>query len=98
MDTTGSLRGVKDFAGAITRCTIHRRHVVAEDNCGGVGISGRVRDVIVDGCVFRNPANLIRVDGEAQGVLLSNNRFEASPPRYEGNRLGDAVVIPAKPQ
>jgi hypothetical protein len=98
MDTTGSIRGLKDFPGAITRATIHRRHVVAEDNCGGVGISGRTRDVIVEGCVFRNPANLIRVDGDAQGVVLSNNRFEAGPPRYEGNRLRDAVVIPTKPQ
>ena len=81
IDTTGSIRDLKDFSGAITRCTVHRRHLVADDNCGGVGISGRTRDVIVEGCVLRHPANLVRVDEEAQGVVLSNNRFEAAPRR-----------------
>ncbi|MEI8372837.1 MAG: hypothetical protein WCJ35_08390 [Planctomycetota bacterium] len=95
LDTAGSIRDLKDFSGAITRCTIHRRHLVAADNCGGVGISGRTRDVVVEGCVFRHPANLIRVEGDAQGVVLRNNCFEAtSAPHYEGNRLRDAVVIP----
>jgi hypothetical protein len=52
--------------------------------------------VIVEGCVLRNPANVIRVDNDAQGVVLSHNHFEASPtPRYEGNRLHEAVVVPA---
>jgi hypothetical protein len=96
VDTSGSVRDTKDFTGAITRCTIHRRHLFAEDNCGVISISGRTCDVIVEGCVLRNPANVIRVDNDAQWVVLSHNHFEASPtPRYEGNRLHEAVVVPA---
>jgi hypothetical protein len=95
LDTTGSIRDFKDYSGPITRCTIHRRHVVAEDNCGGVGLSGHTRDLIVEDCEFRHPASRIRVDNDAQGVLLRNNRFVPGPgTHYEGNRLRDALVIP----
>ena len=77
LDTTGSIRDFKDYSGPITRCTIHRRHRVAEDNCGGVGVSGHARDLIVENCEFRHPASRIRVDNDALGVLLRNNRFVA---------------------
>ena len=49
--------------------------------------------MIVEGCVLRHPVNSIRVDAEAKGVLLRNNRFESAP-RYEGSGLRDAVVLP----
>ncbi len=95
LDTTGSLRDFKDYSGPLTRCTIHRRHLVAEDNCGGVGLSGQARDLIVENCEFRHPASRIRVDNDAQGVLVRNNRFApGTGPHYEGNRLRDAVVVP----
>lgn len=95
LDTTGSIRDFKDYSGPITRCTIHRRHLVAEDNCGGVGLSGHARDLIVENCDFRHPANRIRVDNDAQGVLLRNNHFVPDTGgHFEGNRLREALVIP----
>jgi len=94
-DTTGSVRDAADYHGPITCCTVHRRHLVGEDNSGGVGLSGRARDLIVEGCVLRHPVNTIRVDSEPKGVLLRNNRFESgSAPRYVGDGLRDAVVLP----
>lgn len=95
LDTTGSVRDAGDYRGPITCCTLHRRHLLAEDNSGGINVSGRARDVIVEGCVLRHAANAIRVDAEAEGVLLRNNRFESgSAPRYVGDGLRDAVVLP----
>ena len=75
LDTTGSLRDFQDYSGPITRCTIHRRHLVAEDNCGGVGLSGQARDLIVENCEFRHPASRIRVDNDAQGVVVPQQSF-----------------------
>ncbi len=73
IDTTGSVRDPQKFPCPITRCTIHRREVVGEDNCGDITVSGHTRDVIVEGCVLRHPASTIRAASEAQGVLLRNN-------------------------
>jgi hypothetical protein len=96
IDTTGSIRQADLDSGPITHCTIHRRQVLAEDNSGGVNISGATRDVIVEGCVVGHPLGVIRVDGDARGVLLRNNRFApGAVARYEGGALGDALVLPA---
>jgi hypothetical protein len=76
VDTTGSVRDQKRFPCPITRCTIHRRQLLGEDNSGDISVSGRTRDVIVEGCVLRHPASTIRVEREAEGVLLRNNLVE----------------------
>ncbi len=72
-DTTGSVRDPQKFTCPITRCTIHRRHLLAEDNSGGITVSGFTRDVIVEGCVLRHPMSAIRTQSEAKDVLLRNN-------------------------
>ncbi len=96
IDTTGSIRQADLNSGPITRCTIHRRQILAEDNSGGISVSGATRDVIVEGCVDGHPLGVIRVDGDARGVLLRNNRFPpGAVPRYEGSGLGDALVLSA---
>jgi hypothetical protein len=95
LDTTGSIRTGPAYTGPITRSTIRRRDVIDADNSGGIGVSGRTRDVIVEGCVLKHPMNLIRVDADAQGVLLRNNRFEAqAAPHYEGSSLSSAKIVP----
>jgi len=76
-DTTGSSRDPREFTCPITRCTIHRRQILAEDNSGDISISGSTRDVIVEGCILRNPASSIITRSEAQGVLLRNNKVES---------------------
>jgi hypothetical protein len=73
VDTTGSVRNPQKFPCPITRCTIHRRHLLGEDNSGGISISGFTRDVIVEGCVLRHPLSTIRAQSEAKDVLLRNN-------------------------
>jgi len=96
IDTTGSIRQADLDSGPITNCTIHRRQVLAEDNSGGMSVSGATRDVIVESCIIGHPLGVIRVDGGARGVLLRNNRFPpGTVPRYEGSGLGDALVLPA---
>jgi hypothetical protein len=96
IDTTGSIRQADLDSGPITHCTIHRRQILAEDNSGGIGISGAARDVLVEGCVLGHPLGVIRVDGDVRGVLLRNNRFApGAVPRYEGGALGEALVLPA---
>jgi len=98
VDTTGSVRNRDSgipYAGPITRCVVHRRHILAKDNSGSIGIGGSVRDVVVEGCILRHPMSTIKADGDAEGLVFRNNVFEGSPaPRYEGRRLGEAVVIP----
>ncbi len=97
LDTTGSVRDAGDYRGPITCCTLHRRDLLAEDNSGGISVSGRTRDVLVEGCVLHHPASTIRVDGEAKGVLLRNNRSASgSAPRYEGSGLRNALVLPPR--
>ena len=54
------------FAGAITRCTIHRRQRLDKDNSGSIQISGEARDILVEGCVLRHPIGRIRANGEAE--------------------------------
>lgn len=94
IDTTGSIRPADAFTAAITRCTVHRRNVLDKDNDGHISISGQTRDVIVEGCVLSHPRSVIRAEGEAQGLVFRNNRFVGEP-RYQGKRLGDAIVLPA---
>ena len=95
-DTTGSTRDRQKFPCPITRCTIHRRHRFDADNSGSVTIGGNVRDAIVEGCTLRHPLSTIRAEGEAEGILFRNNAFEPDgAPRYGGNRLNAAVVLPA---
>ena len=86
------------YTGPITRCVVHRRNILGKDNSGSIGIGGSVRDVVVEGCVLRHPMSTIKADGDAEGLVFRNNLFEASPtPRYEGRRLGEAVVVPPLP-
>jgi hypothetical protein len=95
MDTTGSVRDAGVYGGPITCCTIHRRPRFAEDNSGGIGISGRVQDAIVEEADLRHPMNAIRVDADAKAVLLRNNRF-LSDPHITGSGLREAVIIGEK--
>jgi hypothetical protein len=82
------------YAGPITRWIVHRRHTLAADNSGSIGLNGNVSDVVVEGCKLQHPTNIIRIDEPARGVLLRNNQFEGSP-RYEGGGVKSAVVVPA---
>lgn len=93
VDTAGHVKGPNPFNGPITRCTVHRRQVWHKDNSGSLQIAGSACDVIVEGCDLRHALSKIRVNGEATGVLLRDNRF-ASGPGYEGKRLADAVILP----
>lgn len=79
LDTSGHVRDVAKFPCPITRCTISRRNVLGSDNSGGITVSGRTRDVIVEGCVLRNPMSTVRVQPEVRDVLLRNNRCEPVP-------------------
>ena len=76
VDTTGSIRDPRKFPCPITCCTVHRRHLLAEDNSGDINISGFTRDVIVEGCVLRRPGSAIHVQKEAKDVLVRNNVVE----------------------
>jgi hypothetical protein len=67
IDTTGSSRDNEQYTGPITRGVIHRRHRLSKDNSGGISVSGRARDVIVEGCVRGHPMGTIRAEGEAGG-------------------------------
>jgi hypothetical protein len=59
----------------ITRCTIHRGLRVADDNSGGIAITGATRDVIVENCIWRNPFSTLRIENNVEGVLFRNNSF-----------------------
>ena len=50
----------------ITRCTIHRRTWVADDNSGGIAITGATRDVIVEDCVWQNPLSTLRIEASTK--------------------------------
>jgi hypothetical protein len=93
-DTTGSVRHPEQYAGPITRCTVHRRNAWAGDNSGSITVSGRTRDALVEGCVLHHPLSVIRADGEASGLVFRKNTFDPGPPRYEGGALERAVVLP----
>lgn len=87
-----------DFAFPLTSGAIHRRQTIAADNFGGISIAGNLSDAIVEGCVLKNPAGTIKVDGDAKGVLLRNNTFEGgSGERYEGSGA-KAAVVPSEKQ
>ena len=95
IDTTGSIRPADAFGGPITRCVVHRRQVMESDNSGDIKIAGKTRDVVVEGCVLDNPQSAIYADGDAEGLVFRNNRFEGAT-RYRGNRIEKSVVVPAK--
>ena len=95
VDTTGSSRDNEQYTGPITRGVIHRRNRLSKDNSGGISVSGRARDVIVEGCVLGHPMGTIRAEGEAGGLLFRGNVFEGGGTRYEGKRLDAAVIQPA---
>ncbi len=84
------------YAGPLTRWAVHRRQVLTADNGGGIHIAGNIRDVIVEDCTLNHAMSTIKVEREqARGVLLRNNHFAGTPsPRYEGDNLKNAVVIP----
>ena len=84
------------YAGPLTRWAVHRRQVLTADNSGSIQVAGNIRDVIVEGCTLNHPMSTIRVErAEARGVLLRNNRFAGTPsPRYTGDNLKNAVVVP----
>ena len=82
------------YSGPVTRWSIHRRQNIAADNGGSIGISGNVRDAIVEGCTLKHPASVVKVDGAAEGVVLRNNVFEGTDtPRYEGDGVKKAAGL-----
>ncbi len=96
--SSGDGRKSDRYSGPLTRWAVHRRQKLAADNSGGVSIGGDIRDVVVEDCALKNPVSAVKVDGAARGVLLRNNTFEGTPsPRYGGDGLKDAVVLPAVP-
>ncbi len=94
--SSGDGRKSDRYSGPLTRWAVHRRLRLAADNCGGVSIDGNIRDVVVEGCVLKNPESGVKVDGAARGVLLRDNSFGGTAaPRYTGDGLKDAVVWPS---
>ena len=84
------------YSGTLTRWAIHRRQVIAADNSGSLTLGGNLRDAIVEGCTLANPYSEIKVDEQAQGIVLRNNTFAgATSPRYTGGGIKNAVVVPA---
>ncbi len=79
----------------VTRCTVHRRHRLEEDNFGTIIISKKGNlDVIVEGCELRNPHSTISVD-DSERVLLRNNRLAApGMTGYTGKGLKDNLILP----
>lgn len=81
VETNGFLPKPERFGAVgahITRCTIHRRLLVSDDNSGGIAITGATRDVVVEDCVWRNPLSSAQIERTTEGVLFRNNTF-ASP-------------------
>ena len=95
LDVTGGVRHRENYDGPVTRCVIERRNSFAADNSGSISVSGHTRDVLVENSTLRHPANFIRADGGAAGLVFRNNKFEAGPPRYEGNQITNSVIVPA---
>lgn len=91
IDTGGGPRDGADYKGLVTRCTVHRGHVFADDNSGEAAVFGVPQDVLIEGCSFAHPQSRIRIDG-GSGVLLRCNDFGGLP-RYEGKKLADALVV-----
>lgn len=86
------------YRGPLTAWAVHRRQKLAADDSGQITVKGNIRDVIVEGCTLGNPLSLIRIEAEPRGVVVRNNRFVApASPRYEGDGLKDAVVLPPLP-
>lgn len=84
------------YKGPLTAWAVHRRETLEADNSGQISVKGNIRDVIVEDCTLKNPLSQIRIEPGIQGVLLRNNKFEApASPRYEGDGLKDALVLPA---
>jgi hypothetical protein len=79
----------------VTRCTVHRRHLLAEDNFGTIIISNKGNlDVIVEDCELRSPHSTISVVN-SERVLLRNNRLAApGMTGYTGSGLKDALILP----
>jgi hypothetical protein len=98
IESTGGNPSSPRYPGPLTRWAVHRRHVLTADNSGSINIAGNIRDVIVEGCTLNHAMSTIKVERkEAQGVLLRNNRFAGTPsPRYEGDNLKNALVIPPR--
>jgi len=80
----------------VTRCTVHRRHRLAEDDFGKIVLSHKGNlDVVVEDCEMRNPFSTISVI-DSDRVLLRNNRLAApGMTGYTGKSIKDALVIPA---
>ena len=59
---------------------------MADDNSGGIAITGATRDVVVEDCIWRNPLSTIRIEKSTEGVLFRNNTFAgAVPDKDTGN-------------
>ena len=59
-------------------------------------IHGNIADALVEECQLNNPFSEIKVDNEAHGVVFRNNSFGGKPnPRYAGDGLKNAVIVPA---
>lgn len=84
------------FTGPLTRWCVHRRQSLSADNSGSITIVGHIEDAIVEGSTLRHALSEIKVESAAQGVVLRNNTFEgATVPRYAGDGLKNAVVLPS---
>jgi hypothetical protein len=96
IEASGGTPSSPQYSGPLTGWAVHRREVLTPDNGGSIRVAGNIRDVIVEGCTLNHPMSAIKVDSpEARGVLLRNNHFAGEPaPRYGGDGLKNAVVIP----
>ncbi len=96
------------YAGPLTCCAVHRRHVIEADNGGSISIGGTLRDVIVEGCILKNPLGVIKADDKSEGVLFRKNTFAGTnTPRYEGSgaqtrmggrRRGPEITLKSSPK
>jgi hypothetical protein len=86
-----------DAVGAhITRCTIHRRLLVADDNSGGIAITGATRDVVVEDCIWRNPLSTMRIEKSTEGVLFRNNTFAGTVPDKDAKDAAATTALRSK--
>ena len=80
--------------GPVTRFCVNRRTHLHADNSGNLVVGGAATDVIFEGCTLDNARSEIKVSKESSGVLLRNNTFTNGAPRYSGDGLPNAVVLP----
>lgn len=97
VETSADGRHPELLDGTVTRFCVHRRAHLHADNGGDCSVNGSATDVIFEHCTLDNARSQIRASKESSGVLLRDNVFTKGAPRYSGDGLKNALVLPGKP-